>query len=69
MRALKACVRGAIMITSTIPHCAGRGQTGSVKLVQHYLKEIPVILFSLSIRISDITDRHSVRFSSRVSES
>lgn len=43
--------------------------TGSVKLVQHYPKEIPVILFSLSIRISDITDRHSVRFSSRVSES
>lgn len=43
--------------------------TGSVKLVQHYPKEIPVILFSLSMRISDITDRHSVRFSSRVSDS
>lgn len=43
--------------------------TGSVKLVQHYPKEIPVILFSLSMRIFDITDRHSVRFSSRVSES
>ena len=43
--------------------------TGSVKLVQHYQKEIPVILFSLSMRISDMTDRHSVRFSSRVSVS
>ncbi len=43
--------------------------TGSVKLVQHYPKEIPVILFSLSMRISDMTDRHSVRFSSRVSDS
>ena len=42
---------------------------GSVKLVQHYPKEIPVILFSLSMRISEITDRHSVRFSSRVSDS
>ncbi|MDE7325888.1 MAG: ATP-binding cassette domain-containing protein [Lachnospiraceae bacterium] len=43
--------------------------TGNVELVQHYPKEIPVILFSLSMRISDMTDRHSVRFSSRVSES
>lgn len=43
--------------------------TGSVKLVQHYPKEIPVILFSLSMRISEIADRHSVRFSSRVSDS
>ena len=43
--------------------------TGNVKLVQHYPKEIPVILFSLSMRISDMTDRHSVRFSSRVSDS
>ena len=43
--------------------------TGSVELVQHYPKEIPVILFSLSMRISEITDRHSVRFSSRVSVS
>ena len=43
--------------------------TGSVELVQHYPKEIPVILFSLSMRISEITDRHSVRFSSRVSDS
>lgn len=42
--------------------------TGSAKLVQHYPKEIPVILFSLSMRISEITDRHSVRFSSRVSD-
>lgn len=41
--------------------------TGSVILVQHYPKEIPVILFSLSMRISDMTERHSVRFSSRVS--
>ena len=43
--------------------------TGSVDLVQHYPKEIPVILFSLSMRISDIAERHSVRFSSRVSVS
>lgn len=43
--------------------------TGSVMLVQHYPKEIPVILFSLSTRISLITDRHNVRFSSRVSVS
>ncbi len=41
--------------------------TGSIELVQHYPKEIPVILFSRSMRISDITDRQSVRFSSRVS--
>ena len=43
--------------------------TGNVKLVQHYPKEIPVMLFSLSMRISDMTDRHNVRFSSRVSVS
>lgn len=43
--------------------------TGSVKLVQHYPKEIPVILLSLSILISFIADRQSVRFSSRVSVS
>ena len=43
--------------------------TGSVILVQHYPKEIPVILFSLSILISFITDRQSARFSSRVSVS
>ena len=43
--------------------------TGSVKLVQHYPKKIPVILFSLSMRISDMTDRQRVRFSSRVSDS
>ncbi len=43
--------------------------TGNVVLVQHYPKEIPMILFSLSIRISDIIDRHSVRFPSRVSVS
>lgn len=41
--------------------------TGSVMLVQHYPKEIPVILFSLSILISLIMDRQRVRFSSRVS--
>ncbi len=41
--------------------------TGSIALVQYYPKEIPVILFSLSMRISDITERHRVRFSSRVS--
>lgn len=39
--------------------------TGNVVLVQHYPKEIPVILFSLSMRISEITERHNVRFSSR----
>ncbi len=43
--------------------------TGSVMLVQHYPKEIPVILFSLSILISFTADRQSVRFSSRVSVS
>lgn len=41
--------------------------TGSVALVQYYPKEIPVILFALSILISLIMDRHNVRFSSRVS--
>ena len=40
--------------------------TGSVTLVQHYPKEIPVIFWSLSILISLITERHNVRFSSRV---
>ncbi len=43
--------------------------TSSVILVQHYPKETPVILFSLSILISFIADRQSVRFSSRVSVS
>ena len=43
--------------------------TGSVALVQHYPKIIPVMLLSRSTRISDITDRQSVRFSSRVRES
>lgn len=43
--------------------------TGSVELVQHYPKEIPVIFWSLSIRISLITDRQRVRFSSRVNAS
>lgn len=43
--------------------------TGSIILVQHYPKEMPVILFSLSILISFIEDRQSVRFSSRVSVS
>ncbi len=42
---------------------------GSVTLVQHYPKEIPVMLLSVSMRISDITDRHSARFSSRDKES
>jgi len=40
--------------------------TGSVILVQHYPKIIPVIFWSLSILISLITERQSVRFSSRV---
>ena len=43
--------------------------TGSVKLVQHYAKVMPVILFSLSTVISDITVLQRVRFSSRVSVS
>ena len=40
--------------------------TGSVKLVQHYPKTTPVIFWSLSILISFMTERQSVRFSSRV---
>lgn len=40
--------------------------TGSVILVQHYPKTTPVIFWSLSMRISLMTDRQSVRFSSRV---
>ena len=40
--------------------------TGSVALVQHYQKEMPVIFPSLSTFISSITDRQRVRFSSRV---
>lgn len=43
--------------------------TGSVELVQHYPKIIPVMLLSRSTRISDMTERQSVRFSSRVRES
>ncbi len=58
----RALINDPLMILADEP-------TGSVKLVQHYPKEIPVILFSLSMRISEITDRHSVRFSSRVSDS
>lgn len=40
--------------------------TGSVELVQHYPKQIPVIFPSLSTFISSMTDRQRVRFSSRV---
>ena len=40
--------------------------TGSVQLVQHYQKTTPVIFWSLSILISLMTERQSVRFSSRV---
>lgn len=40
--------------------------TGSVALVQHYPKTTPVIFWSLSILISLMTERQSVRFSSRV---
>ena len=40
--------------------------TGSVQLVQHYTKTTPVIFWSLSILISLMTERQSVRFSSRV---
>ncbi len=41
-------------------------KTGSVQLVQHYPKTTPVIFWSLSILISLMTERQSVRFSSRV---
>ena len=37
--------------------------TGSVQLVQHYPKTTPVIFWSLSILISLMTERQSVRFS------
>ena len=40
--------------------------TGSIRLVQHYPKVIPVIFPSLSILISSMTDHQRVRFSSRV---
>lgn len=40
--------------------------TGSVTLVQHYPKTTPVIFWSLSILISLMAERQSVRFSSRV---
>lgn len=40
--------------------------TGSVIIVQHYPKITPVIFWSLSILISLMTERQSVRFSSRV---
>lgn len=40
--------------------------TGSVTLVQHYPKTTPVIFWSLSILISLMTERQSVRFSSWV---
>lgn len=40
--------------------------TGSVALVQHYQKQIPVMFPSLSTFISSMTDRQRVRFSSRV---
>ncbi len=40
--------------------------TGNVKLVQHYPKVIPVITSALFMRISLMTERHKVRFSSRV---
>ena len=39
--------------------------TGSVKLVQHYPKIIPVTFPALSTFISSMTDRQRVRFSSR----
>lgn len=40
--------------------------TGSVTLVQHYPKQMPVIFPSLSTFISSMTERQRVRFSSRV---
>ena len=44
----------------------GDEPTGSVILVQHYPKQIPVMFPSLSTFISSMTDRQRVRFSSRV---
>ncbi len=46
-----------------------RRPVGSIQKVQHYPKIIPVILLSLSILISSMTDRQRVRFSSRVNVS
>lgn len=44
----------------------GDEPTGSVTLVQHYPKQMPVIFPSLSTFISSMTERQRVRFSSRV---
>jgi len=53
-------------LASECPIILADEPTGSVTLVQHYPKTTPVIFWSLSILISLMTERQSVRFSSRV---
>jgi len=53
-------------LASEAPVILADEPTGSVQLVQHYPKTTPVIFWSLSILISLMTERQSVRFSSRV---
>ena len=53
-------------LVSEAPIILADEPTGSVQLVQHYPKTTPVIFWSLSILISLMTERQSVRFSSRV---
>ena len=53
-------------LVSEAPIILADEPTGSVALVQHYPKTTPVIFWSLSILISLMTERQSVRFSSRV---
>lgn len=53
-------------LASKAPVLLADEPTGSVTLVQHYPKTTPVIFWSLSILISLMTERQSVRFSSRV---
>lgn len=56
----------AIAMLMELPVLMADEPTGSVTLVQHYPKTTPVIFWSLSILISLMTERQSVRFSSRV---
>ena len=53
-------------LVSDAPIILADEPTGSVILVQHYPKTTPVIFWSLSILISLMAERQSVRFSSRV---
>ena len=53
-------------LASEAPIILADEPTGSVTLVQHYPKTTPAIFWSLSILISLMTERQSVRFSSRV---